>query len=132
MSQTTGCIVNNDTNIYTNSIGIKNPYGGASNDHEDFNGTPLIVSNIQPAPCNQYVVVKNGVACYVYNFTGNNFVVQGQTATATIASYAIDKYVWFFIGLIGLLSLLLIENNWDFNFIDHAMTIFAFNLLNFI
>ncbi|RZK11057.1 MAG: hypothetical protein EOO43_19660 [Flavobacterium sp.] len=93
-------MVNNDTQLYTNDLGIKNPYGEVNPQTRGYNGTPLTYVNNNGAnqPCGVIAkndLVKTNTPCFQYNSSGSAMVRNGNFAytTAGYTPCPIDDYI---------------------------------------
>ncbi|WP_316782871.1 hypothetical protein [Pedobacter frigiditerrae] len=84
----TGCLVNNDTQLYPNDLGIKNPYNQGNPQTRGYNGVPItyVNNNGNSQPCGVIAksdLVKTSTACYLYSADGNTFLGNGSYAYTT-------------------------------------------------
>lgn len=108
-----GCLVNNDTQLYPNDLGIKNPYGEGNPQTHGYNGTPLtyVNNNGNNQPCGviaKFDLVKTSTPCFLYSANGTSMLGNGSYAYTT-SGYTpcltpIDDYIPFLIIVIGLFA----------------------------
>lgn len=124
----TGCLVQGDTQLYTNYIGLRDPYWANPNPSTPaYNGTPTAVDNRQlpDIGCGKYYISnKTGTACFQYSngspptfvSSGGNGVIATITEMCAPVTIPLDDHLPIMVIAVSMVAVYFLRKNLLVNF----------------